>query len=111
MLAHGIMETENSTIDGPVAHATMKGSLNLDKRLYDISLHISPHITASLPVVATIAGGPVAGIATWVASKLINQGMEKISGYTYDVSGPWLEPVVQQVHIDRKTGSQRDDAS
>ncbi len=105
VLAHGIMETEDSAIDGPVARATMKGSLNLDKRLYDMSLHITPHITASLPVVATIAGGPVAGIATWVASKLINQGMEKISGYTYDVSGPWSEPVVQQVHIYRKQQS------
>jgi uncharacterized protein (TIGR02099 family) len=102
VLAHGIMETEDSMIDGPVAHATMKGSLNLDKQLYDLSLHISPHITASLPVVATIAGGPIAGLATWVASKLINQGMEKISGYTYEVSGPWLEPVVQQVHIYKK---------
>jgi uncharacterized protein (TIGR02099 family) len=111
VLAHGIMDTEDSAIDGPVARATMKGSLNLDKRLYDISLHISPHITASLPVVATIAGGPVAGIATWVASKLINQGMEKISGYTYDVSGPWLEPVVQQVYIYRKPVPQREDAN
>ncbi|MDF1678254.1 MAG: YhdP family protein [Legionellaceae bacterium] len=102
VLAHGIMETEDAAIDGPVARATMKGSLNLDKQLYDLSLHITPHITASLPVVATIAGGPVAGLATWVASKLINQGMEKISGYTYDVSGPWREPVVQQVHIYKK---------
>lgn len=110
VLAHGIMDTEDSAIDGPVARATMKGSLNLDKQLYDISLHISPHIAASLPVVATIAGGPIAGIATWVASKLINQGMEKISGYTYDVSGPWLEPVVQQVNIYRKPVPQREDA-
>jgi uncharacterized protein (TIGR02099 family) len=110
VLAHGIMDTEDSAIDGPVARATMKGSLNLDKQLYDMSLHISPHITASLPVVATIAGGPVAGIATWVASKLINQGMEKISGYTYEVSGPWLLPVVQQVQIYKKPSGLKDDA-
>ncbi|MCH9717535.1 MAG: AsmA-like C-terminal region-containing protein, partial [Gammaproteobacteria bacterium] len=105
VLAHGIMQTEDSAIDGPVARATIKGSLNLDKQLYDLSLHVSPYITASLPVVATIAGGPVAGLATWVASKIINQGMEKIKGYTYDVSGPWDEPVVQQVHIYKKQAS------
>ena len=102
VLAHGIMQTEDSAIDGPVARATIKGSLNIDKQRYDLSLHVSPHITASLPVVATIAGGPVAGLATWVASKIINQGMEKVKGYTYDVSGPWDEPVVQQVHIYKK---------
>ncbi len=105
-LKKGVMQTSDSYIDGPVAHASIKGSLDLDKRLYDLNLHVSPHITASLPVVATIAGGPIAGIATWVASKLINTGMQKISGYTYKISGPWLNPVVQQVSIIRKTSAQ-----
>ena len=98
----GVMTTQDSYIDGPVAHASIKGSLDLKHRLYDLNLHVSPHITASLPIVATIAGGPVAGVAAWVASKLINHGMQKISGYTYKITGPWLEPVVQQVSIIKK---------
>ena len=102
VLKNGVMSTDNSVIDGPVAYASMKGQLDLDKRLYDLDLHVTPHITASLPVVATIAGGPIAGIATWAASKMINQGMDKVTGYTYKISGPWLEPVVQQMHIYRK---------
>lgn len=101
-IKNGVMSTNNSTIDGPVALVTMKGNLDLDKRLYDLDLHVSPHVTASLPVVATIAGGPIAGIATWAASKIINEGVDKVTGYTYSITGPWLEPVVQQVHIYRK---------
>lgn len=99
VLKNGVMTTDDSYIDGPVAYASMKGDLDLMNQLYDLNLRVSPHITASLPVVATIAGGPIAGIATWVASKLINHGMQKISGYTYKISGPWLDPVVQQVSI------------
>lgn len=95
----GIMTTKDSYIDGPVAYASIKGDINLAKQSYDLNLHVAPHITASLPVVATIAGGPVAGIATWVISKIVNQGMEKISGYTYKISGPWTDPIVQQVNI------------
>ena len=102
VLKDGVMSTDNSTIDGPVAYASMKGHLDLDKRLYDLDLHVTPHITASLPVVATIAGGPIAGIATWAASKMLNPGVDKVTGYTYTITGPWLEPVVQQVHIFRK---------
>lgn len=98
-LTHGVLNTQNSTINGPVAFASMEGSLDLIRQLYDLELQITPHITASLPVVATIAGGPIAGVATWVASKLINHGMTKISGYRYKISGPWLEPVVQQVSM------------
>lgn len=96
---HGIMSTRDSYLDGPVAYAGMKGDLDLVRRLYDLDLKISPHITASLPVVATIAGGPIAGLATWVATKIINQGMQRISAYSYKVSGPWNQPVVQQVSM------------
>lgn len=101
-LKKGVMSTKNSYIDGPVAYASMKGDLNLIKRLYDVDLRVSPYITASLPIVATIAGGPIAGIATWVASKIINKGMQQISAYTYKISGPWGDPIVQQVHLYRK---------
>lgn len=101
-VSKGVMTTNDSYIDGPVAYASMKGDLDIAKRLYDVELHISPHITASLPVVATIAGGPIAGIAAWAASKIINQSMQTVTGYTYKISGPWLKPVVQQVSIFKK---------
>lgn len=95
----GVLHTEDSFIDGPVAYASMKGNLDLVQRLYDVELKVSPHIIASLPVVATIAGGPIAGVATLVAGKIINDGMQQISGYTYRVTGPWSQPVVQQISI------------
>lgn len=95
----GIMSTKNAYIDGPIAYASMKGSLDIVKQLYDLDLRVSPHIEASLPIVATIAGGPIAGIATWVIGKIIHQGMQKVAGYTYKVSGPWKAPLVQQVII------------
>ena len=99
---NGIMSTQDSYIDGPVAYASMKGDLDLVKRLYDLNLSISPHITASLPIVATIAGGPIVGLAAWVANKIINQSMQKITAYSYKISGPWKEPIVQQLTIVRK---------
>ena len=105
-LKNGVMSTQDSYIDGPVAYVSMKGELDLVKHLYDVDLRVTPYIMAWVPVVVTIAGGPIAGpiagIATWVASKLINKGMQQISAYTYKISGPWLDPVMQQVNIFRK---------
>lgn len=97
----GIMSTQDSYLDGPVAYAGMQGELDLVRRLYNLNLKISPHITASLPLVATIAGGPIAGLAAWVANKIINKSMQNISAYSYKVSGPWKEPIVQQLNIIR----------
>ncbi len=102
VIKKGIMSTQDSYLDGPVAYASMKGDLDLVRRMYDLNLSISPHITASLPVVATIAGGPIAGLAAWVANKIINQSMQKISAYSYKISGPWKEPIVQQLTIVKK---------
>lgn len=98
-LKKGVLNTTDTFVDGPVAYASMQGDLDVVKQLYDVDLHISPHITASLPIVATIAGGPIAGLATWAASKIINQGMQQVTGYTYRVTGPWRDPKVDQVSI------------
>ncbi|MBA2655482.1 MAG: TIGR02099 family protein [Tatlockia sp.] len=97
----GIMNTQDSYIDGPVAYASIKGDLNLAKQFYNVDLKVTPHLTASLPIVATIAGGPVLGFATWAVSKLINQEMHKVSGYTYKVTGPWQQPAVQEVSVNK----------
>lgn len=102
IIKKGIMNTQDSYIDGPVAYASMKGDLNLVRKMYDMDLIISPHITASLPIVATIAGGPIVGIAAWVANKIINQSMQKITSYTYKISGPWKQPIVHQLTIVKK---------
>lgn len=100
-IQHGVMSTTDSHIDGPVAFGRMTGDLDLVNQLYDLDLRIYPYITASLPVVATLAGGPVAGIATWALSNLASKGMQRISGYSYKISGQWLKPVVQQVSLDK----------
>lgn len=101
-LHDGLLHTDDAELDGPVANIQMRGDLNVVDRRYDLELQVFPYITASLPVVATIAGGPIAGVATWAASSMLNQGMQKISAYTYKITGPWQEPVVQQVGIVRK---------
>lgn len=101
-IKNGELNTTDSYLDGPVAYASMKGSINVIKQLYNVDLHISPHITASLPIVATIAGGPIAGLATWAASKIISQSMQTVTGYTYKVTGPWLNPDLKQESIFKK---------
>lgn len=104
-LKQGVMSTQDSEMDGPVAFVSMKGELNVVKRTCFFDIFVSPHIMASLPVVATIAGGPVgpiAGVATWVAIKIINKSMPKVTGYRYKVSGSWVDPVVEQLNIYKK---------
>lgn len=101
-LAHGVLSTRDASVNGPVAHASMKGSLNIKNKQCDLKLQVSPHITASLPVVATIAGGPIAGVAAWIVNKIISREMEKVTSYTYLVKGSWAQPEIIQGSINRQ---------
>jgi len=98
----GKFYTKKLSIDGPVAYVEMSGLVDVAKESYDMSLKVSPHITASLPVVATIAGGPLVGAFTWLASKIVNQSMREVTSYSYYLHGPWLKPNLKQVSISHK---------
>jgi uncharacterized protein YhdP len=92
---HGQAITQNMHIAGPVAHINMTGSIDLINETYNLKIEVTPHLTSSLPIIATIAGGPIAGAATWAANKLINPLVNKITTDTYTVTGPWDKPVIK----------------
>lgn len=100
-LAAGNMNTSKTVMDGPVAKVEMKGSLDLAREWYDLDLQVFPHVSASLPVAATIAINPVIGIAAFMASNILTQSV-LVSSYSYRVSGPWSSPVVQEVKVNKK---------
>lgn len=92
-LQQGNAFTRNAYIDGPVAKIVMKGRIGLGQQDYDLYLGVTPYVTSSVPIVATIAGGPIVGAATWVASKIFSPVVEEISTYSYHVTGTWDNPV------------------
>lgn len=94
-LLHGDAVTNEIILDGPTAQVKVKGRIGLWSKTYDLILKVTPHITSSIPVIATIVGSPVAGLATWVAEKVVDAGMRKVVGYTYKVTGSWQNPSVE----------------
>ena len=96
ILKNGNAYTKDTYWDGPVAYISMKGKINLANENYDLYLNVSPHITSSLPIVATIAGGPVVGLTTWVADRLLNKQVGKFITYSYHMRGPWSKPSLTQ---------------
>jgi uncharacterized protein (TIGR02099 family) len=97
LLDNGNMTTTNTYLDGPVAKVTLNGRIGLRARDYDVALNVTPYVTSSLPVVATIAGGPIIGAATWVASKIVGSAVNKITTYHYRITGPWQQPEITKV--------------
>lgn len=93
-ITNGNLQTQNAALDGAVAYIGIRGRIGLATKDFDLIMTIVPHLTSSLPVVATIAGGPIAGAVTWVVNKAIGPEVNKISKYTYTIKGSWSNPIV-----------------
>lgn len=98
-LQNGNAYTKDATILAPVADVKMVGRIGLAAEDYALQLSVTPHMTSSLPLIVGIAAGPVgpiAGVATWAASKLLGYAVDKISTDTYSMTGPWSNPSITQ---------------
>jgi uncharacterized protein YhdP len=103
LLQNGNIFTSNTYLNGSVAEIYIKGELGLKKQLYNLTVTINPYVTSSLPILATIIGGPVAGVATWAVSKLARGGVKKAVVYQYHIGGTWKDPVVKNILANRST--------
>ena len=52
---------------------------------------------AWFPLAGALIGGPIAGIATFVAQKLLKDPIDKIASHEYDITGTWADPQVAKV--------------
>jgi len=89
--------TTNTEVNGPVAKIKVAGRIGFDKKDYDISLSVVPRLTASLPMIATVAGGPVIGAAAWLADRVIGNEVSRVITYIYQVKGSWAAPDIQKI--------------
>lgn len=94
-LKKGRMTTNDTVLQGPIADITMLGAIDMGKKLYDLVVNITPAASSGIPIIATIAGGPVVGLAALAATTIIHQGIKQTSMYRYKVSGPWSKPTVK----------------
>lgn len=78
---------------GSVADIKLTGKLLLKRRYYDLYAELLPHVTGSLPLIATVAGGPVAGLATFLVDQLISPGVSHAVEKRYHIHGTWQRTV------------------
>jgi len=92
----GVMRTDRLQIDGPSARVFMHGEVDLKQETQHLNVTVQPELggTAALGVALV---NPVAGAATWVASKLLKDPLNQIFGLNYLVTGSWDDPKVEKI--------------
>lgn len=96
-LKNGDAYTNNLRFEGPVARVSINGRIGLKNKDYEFTLSVTPYVTSSIPVAATIyglisIGNPVVGLAAAAANTVLGPAVSKATTYYYAVSGPWNNP-------------------
>jgi uncharacterized protein (TIGR02099 family) len=90
---NGSLFTQDTIFTGPIARIEISGRIGFVAKDYDIEYSVTPYgVTSSLPVVATVVGGPVAGAATWLVDKVVGSAVSSVITHHYTVRGPWSHP-------------------
>ena len=92
----GELRTERLQIDGPSARVVMRGEVDLQRETQRLYVKVQPELggTAALGVAVV---NPVAGVATWVAHKVLQNPLNQIFGFDYLVTGSWDDPRVEKL--------------
>ena len=86
-LQHGNAFTTNTTFEGPVARVMISGRIGLATKDADFTLSVTPLVTSSIPVAATlITMNPLVGLAAFGVNTVLNAGVNQAATY-YSVDG------------------------
>jgi uncharacterized protein YhdP len=86
---------------GPAAEVSIKGETNIIEETQNIHVIVNPRISDSLSLLS-LAGGPLAGAAAFIAQKILKDPLNKIMSDEYQIIGTWDEPEeIQTSQIER----------
>lgn len=98
-IERGIAMTDNFRIQGPSARVVMKGKVDLTRETQDLRVRVTPFLGESVSIAGALIGGPVAGVATFLAQKMLKDPIDKLAAFEYDVTGSWKDPQVAKVPV------------
>lgn len=92
----GRMITEAMELAGPSARVIMKGHSDMLHKTLHYDMVVVPALGNVLPVIGTVAGGPLVGGAVFLVQKLFDKLSSDPVGFNYRVTGSWDEPKVER---------------
>jgi uncharacterized protein (TIGR02099 family) len=99
-IQQGIALTDNFRIQGPSARVLMKGKVDLARETQELRVRVTPYLSESVSVAGALIGGPVAGIATFLAQKMLKDPINQAAAFEYDVTGTWKDPQVVKIQAE-----------
>jgi len=96
-IERGIASTENFRMQGTSARVAMAGEIDIARETQKLRVRVTPHISDGVSIAGALIGGPVAGVAAFLAQKMLKDPLEQLVSFEYNVTGNWPDPQVAKV--------------
>ena len=93
----GVAAMDKFRIEGPAARVFMSGEVDIAQETQNLRVRISPHVSDTVSLAGAIVGGPIAGVAAFIAQKVLKDPLDRMISYEYGVTGTWSEPTVKRL--------------
>jgi uncharacterized protein (TIGR02099 family) len=96
----GVLTTDNLKLVGPAAKVEIAGAADLEHETQRLQVKVQPALSAGVSAGAALLflANPVVGAAvgagSLLAQKILQDPIEQMFSYTYNVAGSWSDPVV-----------------
>ncbi len=96
----GILATNDLKLTGPAAKVEISGDADLERETQRLEVKVQPTLSAGVSAGAALlflanpVVGAVVGAGSLLAQKILEDPIEQMFSYTYNVSGSWSDPVV-----------------
>jgi len=92
-VGQGIARTSNFSMIGPAARVEMRGEIGLPGETQRLDVRVLPALSESVALGAAFLN-PAIGIAALLAQKALNDPINQLAAFEYEVSGTWDDPIV-----------------
>lgn len=90
-ITKGLMKTKNLELDTSAAKVLISGDVDLSKKTQDLKMTVKPNMTNAASIGVAIIN-PIAGAATYLASKILKDPVGYVFSSVYRITGTWDEP-------------------
>jgi uncharacterized protein YhdP len=96
-IERGVLRTQDFRVRGSSADIFMQGESDLARETQSLRLRVVPSLSDGVSSVAGFFAGPVVGLVTLLAQRLLKNPIGQIFAFEYTVIGTWSDPMVERV--------------
>lgn len=94
-LGDGNAVTNDLDIKGSSLQMEVRGRIGLAAKDFDQKITVHPSISTGAAIGATLVGGPAAGVLVLLAQQVLGKPLDKLTQFSYHLTGPWDNPKVE----------------